>query len=74
MQIKIKESIKNYNSLSVMNESYFIQRTDWRYILLPVWFMTYKYKGKVYEFAMNGQTGKFVGDLPIDKAKKKKNA
>ncbi len=65
----IKESIKSYNSLSVMNESYFIQRTDWRYILLPVWFMTYKYKGKVYEFAMNGQTGKLAGAPPLSKGR-----
>ena len=28
-----------------------------------------KYKDKMYTFAMNGQTGKFVGDVPIDKTK-----
>ena len=27
------------------------------------------YKGKVYRFAMNGQTGKFVGNLPADMGK-----
>jgi hypothetical protein len=26
-----------------------------------------KYKDKIYTFAMNGQTGRFVGDLPMDK-------
>lgn len=26
-----------------------------------------KYKDKYYLFAMNGQTGEFVGDVPIDK-------
>ena len=31
-----------------------------------------KYNGKLYTFAMNGQTGKFVGDLPVDKSKYKK--
>ena len=38
-----------------------------RYALLPVWLMTTEWNGKNYTFAMNGQTGKFVGDLPMDK-------
>ena len=33
--------------------------------MLPVWFMTYKYQDKMYEFAVNGQTGKVVGKLPL---------
>ena len=37
-----------------------------RYALLPVWLMTKSWKDKRYTFAMNGQTGKFVGDLPMD--------
>ena len=28
-----------------------------------------KYKDKIYTFAMNGQTGKMVGNIPIDKKK-----
>lgn len=38
-----------------------------RYGLLPVWMLNTTYKGKTYTFAMNGQTGKFVGDLPVDR-------
>ena len=26
-----------------------------------------KYKDKIYHFAMNGQTGKLIGDIPLDK-------
>ncbi len=37
-----------------------------KYALLPVWLLTASYKDKNYIFAMNGQTGKFVGDLPMD--------
>ena len=37
-----------------------------RYALYPVWLLHTRYKGKDYLFGMNGQTGKFVGDLPID--------
>jgi hypothetical protein len=38
-----------------------------RYALLPVWLLTTNWNGNTYTFAMNGQTGKFVGNLPVDK-------
>ncbi len=37
------------------------------YALLPVWLLHVKWNNKLYTFAMNGQTGKFVGNLPFDK-------
>ncbi len=40
-----------------------------RYALLPVWLLDTVYKGQTYTFAMNGQTGKFIGNLPTDKGK-----
>lgn len=39
-----------------------------KYALYPVWLLTTEWNGQTYTFAMNGQTGKFVGDLPVDKA------
>ncbi len=36
-----------------------------RYVLMPVWMLNTSYKGKTYTFAMNGQTGKMTGQLPI---------
>ena len=33
--------------------------------MLPVWMVNIKYKDKMYTFAMNGQTGKIIGNLPI---------
>ncbi len=38
-----------------------------KYALYPVWLLNTTYEGNKYTFAMNGQTGKFVGDLPLDK-------
>lgn len=38
-----------------------------KYGLLPVWLLTTNWNGQKYLFAMNGQTGKFIGDLPVDK-------
>jgi len=37
--------------------------------MLPVWMMTFNYEDKNYLYAMNGQTGKNYGELPIDKGK-----
>jgi predicted RNA-binding Zn-ribbon protein involved in translation (DUF1610 family) len=36
-----------------------------KHVILPVWLCTYKYKGKAYQFAVNGQTGKINGQKPI---------
>ena len=35
------------------------------YALLPVWLLHTTFQGKKYTFAMNGQSGKLVGDLPV---------
>lgn len=65
----ISDSLSGYNSLSVRSESYNILKTDWEYMMLPVWFMTYRYNDKVYEFAINGQTGKLAGTPPLNRKK-----
>ncbi len=39
-----------------------------RYALLPVWILNTTWNGQKYTFAMNGQTGRLVGDLPLDKS------
>ena len=39
------------------------------YAMYPVWILNTTWNGNKYTFAMNGQTGKFVGDLPMDKGK-----
>lgn len=43
-----------------------------RYALFPVWILNTTWHDKKYVFAMNGQTGKFVGDLPADRSLKLK--
>lgn len=67
----LTSSIQNYNSVSVKSSQADIRDAKWQYALLPVWVLTYrdKEKDKVYYFAMNGQTGKIWGRLPVDKGK-----
>ena len=65
----MKSTFTNYNSVSPNIETYNIRSTKWQYMMLPVWFMSYKYGDKIYEFALNGQTGKLAGTPPLDEKK-----
>lgn len=56
-----------YTSVIKETGSINIQNGKAKYALYPVWVLTTKWRDKVYLFAMNGQTGKFVGELPTDK-------
>lgn len=40
-----------------------------KYALLPVWMLHTKWQEKHFLFAMNGQTGRLIGDLPVSKGK-----
>lgn len=40
-------------------------RTNSDLILLPVYLLAYRYRGKLYRFLVNGQTGKTAGDMPL---------
>ena len=66
---QFRATIKNYTRTVVLNESYNIRGIRWKYVMLPMWFLSYNHKGKMYYYAMNGQTGKFGGMLPVNKAK-----
>lgn len=44
-------------------------KLTYKYLLLPVWISSYKYKEKVYQFMVNGQTGKISGKTPISTPK-----
>jgi len=68
--IIIKESIpESYSSLEFHTLNLTPLHSEWEYALLPVWTVTYRQRGKdkIYYFAMNGQTGKVCGELPLDR-------
>ena len=46
-----------------------INRGKVHYALLPVWLLNVKWENKTYLFAVNGQTGRTAGNLPISKSK-----
>lgn len=64
-----RNTISGYATTTVAYENVSLDNKSARYVLLPVWILNYRYLGKNFVFAMNGQTGKVVGDLPISKKK-----
>lgn len=60
---------KNFSSVHIENANAAPAHINWLNTLLPVWFMNYRYKDRDYSFAMNGQTGKISGSLPVNKLK-----
>lgn len=66
----LQKTVKGYDRCSVDGEPSFLrERAEISYAMMPVWILTTRYEDKPYTFMMNGQTGKFVGSLPIDKRK-----
>lgn len=65
----LKDDVRGYTSktLKSSNINCNLRKSD--YILIPVWMLNIKYNDKLYKFAMNGQTGKMVGNIPVDKKK-----
>ena len=61
----------NYSSVQIRKNQADITGETWATALLPVWTVTYndKARGKIYYFALNGQTGKIWGELPVDQKK-----
>lgn len=65
----MRNDIRGYASVNVTGRDINLSDSLSRYVLLPVWMLNIKYKDKIYTFAMNGQTGKMIGDIPINKFK-----
>ncbi len=64
-----KKTMQGYSTEKQTKNEFRISGINWTYALLPVWFLSYRYKGELYCYAMNGQTGKFSGRLPLNKWK-----
>ena len=63
----LASTTSGYSTMAAQNSSVRISNGKAKYALYPVWILNTTWNGNKYLFAMNGQTGKFVGDLPLDK-------
>ncbi len=75
-----KEIIKNriestilskyiYDTVSYLDVNTTYNSISYKYVLIPVWIGSYKYKEKTYRFISNGETGKVTGNTPISALK-----
>ena len=62
----LRDTVKGYASVIPENTNVRISGGDAKYALYPVWILNTTWRGKKYIFAMNGQTGRMTGDLPVD--------
>ena len=63
----LRGTVRGYESVTVKRRHLASRRGKVQYALLPVWLFETVYRDKRYQFAINGQTGKMVGELPVDK-------
>lgn len=61
----LRGTVKRYDFCVLRESSVHLRRGKVHYALMPVWMLNTKWHGKDFLFAMNGQTGKLVGDLPV---------
>ena len=60
-----RNDIHGYSNVTVQDSNIQLSNTKASYALYPVWILNTKWKDKKYMFAVNGQTGKVAGDLPV---------
>ena len=61
----LESTVSGYTSCNETHRDIHLKRGKVYYALLPVWILNTRWEGKDFLFAMNGQTGKLVGSLPV---------
>jgi len=69
VEMALKSTVTGYSLVTPELTNIRLRQGEVKYALLPVWMLHTKWNGKSFLFAMNGQTGKLIGDLPIDKGR-----
>ena len=68
----LRDTVVGYEMVLARGSSAGVVRERSHYAMLPVWMLSTRWEDAPYLFAMNAQTGKMVGDLPVDKRKKRR--
>ncbi|MCL2615800.1 MAG: hypothetical protein FWD30_03265 [Dehalococcoidia bacterium] len=69
VETALRATVQGYSSVSTKALNVRMHNGQVHYALFPVWILNTHWGDELYSFVMNGQTGKLVGDLPIDKKK-----
>lgn len=62
-----RRTVQNYSNVNTVSVNMNVANGQYKYALYPVWILNTSCNGQKYTFAMNGQTGKFAGNIPTDK-------
>lgn len=62
-----RSTVTGYDIVNTVSSGVNLKNSSAKYALCPVWILNTNWNGQKYTFAMNGQTGKLVGNLPVDK-------
>lgn len=65
----LDKSLTGFSIISSQTKKLTAANVGTEYVLLPVWKYIYSYRGKQYEYYINGQTGKVIGEAPVSKYK-----
>ena len=65
----LHDTLGGYTGVQTLSEQIDSRTLEPHYALLPVWMLHTRWKAQDFLFAMNGQTGKLIGDLPADKGR-----
>ncbi len=68
-QSAFRSTVHGFNTVVPEHTRITLSNSSAKYALYPVWILNTTWKDQKYTFAMNGQTGKFVGNLPMDNGK-----
>ncbi|MBR5969159.1 MAG: hypothetical protein IK016_02300 [Lachnospiraceae bacterium] len=63
----MRSTVSGYTAVTTASSYVTWNKAQVQYALFPVWMLSTQWEGQNYLFAMNGQSGKFVGNLPLDK-------
>ncbi len=61
------QTVTGYTSVNVTGQEERIHSDKVQYAMLPVWLLSTRWDNKNYLFAMNGQSGQMIGDLPVSR-------
>lgn len=63
-----RNTVHGFTTVTTEASSVQLSNGKTKYALYPVWLLNTSWNNEKYLFAMNGQSGKFVGNLPMDKS------
>lgn len=69
LRMEMEKTLSGYDSFSFAGENVGVRKGQVHYALFPVWLLSVRWRGKRWLYAVNGQTGKTAGEVPVDYAR-----